>query len=120
MKICLLVFILLYLILEGCSPPVDATQKPNFIIIVADDLGYADVGFHGSDIATPNLDRLASKGVQLEQFYACPMCTPTRAGLMTGRYPIRFGLMRSVIPPQRDFGMPPGEFTIAEMLSFGL
>lgn len=91
-------------------------QKPNIIIILADDLGYADVGFHGSDIKTPNIDRIASEGVVLEQFYACPMCSPTRAGLMTGRYPNRFGLMRAVIPPYREYGMPPEEFTIAEML----
>ncbi|MGQ7868733.1 sulfatase-like hydrolase/transferase [Sunxiuqinia sp. sy24] len=92
-------------------------KRPNIIILLADDLGYADVGFHGSDIKTPNIDRLAIEGVQLEQFYACPMCTPTRAGIMTGRYPIRFGLMRSVIPPQRKYGMPPEEFTVAEMLA---
>lgn len=95
----------------------DKQTKPNIVIILADDLGYGDVGFHGSDIKTPNIDRLAKEGVQMEQFYACPMCTPTRAGLMTGRYPIRFGLMRAVIPPQREFGMPPEEFTIAEMLA---
>ncbi|MCY1722073.1 sulfatase-like hydrolase/transferase [Prolixibacteraceae bacterium Z1-6] len=92
-------------------------RKPNIIIILADDLGYADVGFHGSDIETPHIDRIASEGVVLEQYYACPMCSPTRAGLMTGRYPIRFGLMRAVVPPQRVFGMPPEETTIAEMLS---
>jgi len=92
-------------------------EKPNIIIILADDLGYADIGFHGSDIKTPNIDRLATEGVQLEKFYACPMCTPTRAGLMSGRYPIRFGMMRAVVPPQREFGMTPKEFTIAEMLA---
>ncbi|MDB4584754.1 sulfatase-like hydrolase/transferase [Draconibacterium sp.] len=92
-------------------------DKPNIVIILADDLGYGDVGFHGSDIKTPNIDRLASEGVQLEQFYACPMCSPTRAELMTGRYPIRFGIMRAVIPPQREYGMPSDEFTIAEMLA---
>jgi arylsulfatase B len=92
-------------------------EKPNIIIILADDLGYADVGFHGSDIKTPNIDRLATEGVQLEKFYACPMCSPTRAGLMSGRYPIRFGMMRAVVPPQREFGMTPEEFTIAEMFA---
>jgi arylsulfatase B len=92
-------------------------EKPNIIIILADDLGYADVGFHGSDIKTPNIDRLATEGVQLEKFYACPMCSPTRAGLMSGRYPIRFGMMRAVVPPQREYGMTPEEFTIAEMFA---
>jgi len=113
-------FLISSLCCAGCAikkPENNSGQKPNIVIILADDLGYGDVGFHGSDIQTPHLDRLAEKGVQLDQFYACPMCTPTRAGLMTGRYPIRFGLMRAVIPPQREFGMPPEEFTIAEMLA---
>ncbi len=91
-------------------------QKPNIVIILADDLGYADVGFHGSDIKTPHIDCIATEGVQFDEFYACPMCSPTRAGLMTGRYPIRFGLMRAVIPPQREYGLPSEEFTMAEML----
>jgi len=95
----------------------DGNSKPNIVIIVADDLGYGDVGFHGSDIQTPNLDRLANEGVSLEQFYVAPVCSPTRAGLMTGRYPIRFGMMRSVIPPQRNYGMDTDEDTMANMLS---
>ena len=77
-----------------------APARPNILIIVADDLGFADVGFNGGKvIATPNLDRLATTGVNLTDFRACPMCSPTRAGLMTGRWPARFGLMRAVIPP---------------------
>lgn len=92
--------------------------KPHIVILVADDLGYGDVGFNGGKgIATPHLDRLAADGVRLKRFYACPMCSPTRAGLMTGRYPLRFGLMRAVIPPWRKYGMPPKEHTIAEMLA---
>src|SRR5262245_30444271 len=61
-----------------------ADSKPNILYIIADDLGWKDVGFHGSDIKTPTLDALAAKGAKLEQFYAQPMCTPTRAALMTG------------------------------------
>jgi hypothetical protein len=64
-----------------------AAPQPNIVYILADDLGWGDVGFHGSDIKTPTLDQLAKTGAQLEQFYAQPMCTPTRAALMTGRYP---------------------------------
>src|SRR5262252_10841118 len=75
-----------------------ADKKPNIIYIVSDDQGWKDVGYHGSDIRTPNIDRLAATGVRLEQFYAQPMCTPTRAALMTGRYPFRYGLQTAVIP----------------------
>ena len=112
----ILIIILALVGLSSCAGN-SYSQKPNIIIILADDLGYADVGFHGSDIKTPNIDRIATEGVVLDQYYACPMCSPTRAGIMTGRYPIRFGLMRAVVPPQRVFGMPPEEITIAEMLS---
>ena len=65
---------------------------PNIVYIISDDQGWKDVGFHGSDIKTPNLDALAVSGARLEQFYTQPMCTPTRAALMTGRYPFRYGL----------------------------
>ena len=63
-----------------------ADAKPNIVYIVSDDLGWKDVGFNGcADIKTPNLDQLAGNGVKFSQFYAQPMCTPTRAALMTGR-----------------------------------
>ena len=92
--------------------------KPNLLIILADDLGYADVGFNGgTTFATPNIDRLAKTGVILGDFRACPMCSPTRAGLMTGRWPLRFGMMRAVVPPWSRYGLPPGEKTIADLLA---
>ncbi|MBD3672226.1 MAG: sulfatase-like hydrolase/transferase [Planctomycetaceae bacterium] len=99
-----------------CTGLLRANDKPNIVVIVADDLGYADVGYHGSDIQTPNIDSLAKQGVALEKFYVCPMCSPTRAGLLTGRYPNRFGLMRAVIPPWRDYGLPQEEVTLPELL----
>ena len=93
-------------------------RKPNILIIVADDLGYADTGFNGSDTAkTPNLDRFAESGVKLTDFRACPMCSPTRAGLMTGRWPIRFGMMRAVVPPWSKVGLPASEETLPELLA---
>ena len=115
MKVLMPIYCLIALAFTACN--VDDTQKPNIVIILADDLGYADVGFHGSDIQTPNLDKLAEQGVRLENFRSCPLCSPTRAGLMTGRYPIRFGMMRAVVPPHRNYGLDPNEETIPEMLA---
>ncbi|TWT89371.1 sulfatase-like hydrolase/transferase [Neorhodopirellula pilleata] len=93
-----------------------AADPPNVVVLLADDLGWAGVGYHEDWFQTPNIDRLVADGVELDRFYVAPMCSPTRAGLMTGRYPIRFGLARAVIPPQRDFGLPVDETTLAESL----
>lgn len=71
--------------------PIAFADKPNVLVIVADDMGWADVGYHGSPIPTPNIDRLCRQGVELDQHYVAPMCTPTRVGLLTGRYWSRFG-----------------------------
>lgn len=90
---------------------------PNIVILLADDLGWADVSYHGGYVKTPNIDRLKSDGVELDRFYVCPMCSPTRAATMTGRYPIRFGLARAVIPPWRNFGLDAGEVTMADALA---
>jgi arylsulfatase B len=93
------------------------TKKPNIIIILADDLGWGDVGFHGSDIKTPYLDQLANEGVVLNRYYTAPVCSPTRAGLLTGRYPNRFGLRETVVPPWSDFGVDTLEEYIPQMLA---
>ena len=90
------------------------SAKPNIVYIVADDLGWKDVGFHGSDIKTPNIDALAAGGVRLEQFYVQPMCTPTRACLMTGRYPFRYGLQTAVIPSAHTYGLPTDEWLLPQ------
>lgn len=111
----------LLLMLIGCCAPLSATPlaaKPNLLVILADDLGYADVGFNGGKtIATPNLDRLAATGINLTDFRACPMCSPTRAGLLTGRWPGRFGMMRAVVPPWSSYGMPEDEKTLPQLLA---
>lgn len=91
-------------------------SRPNIVIILADDLGWANVGFHGSPILTPHLDRLAEEGIQLNRFYTAPISSPTRAGLMTGRYPSRLGIRTTVIPPWRDFGLDPEEEILPEIL----
>src|SRR5690606_9605398 len=92
-------------------------DKPNIVILLADDLGFHDVGFHGGEIRTPNIDKLAAEGVELERFYVHPVCSPTRAGLMTGRYPIRYGSMRAVYPPWRKGGLDTTEKTLADGLA---
>lgn len=94
-------------------------SRPNIIVILTDDLGYGDLGSYGADlIRTPELDRMAAEGVRLTNFYAAAnVCTPSRAGLMTGRYAIRSGLAEQVIQPWSTHGLPADEITMAEMLS---
>jgi arylsulfatase I/J len=86
---------------------VTKTAKPDIVYILADDLGYNDVGFTGGkEIRTPNIDKLAAAGTVLNQFYVQPVCTPTRAALMTGRYPMRYSLQVGVIIPTAQYGLP--------------
>lgn len=101
---------------SGDSGPAD--RPPNFIIIFTDDQGYSDVGVFGAtDISTPNLDRMAEEGVKFTSFYvAAPVCTPSRAGLMTGCYPKRLGMALGVLWPWHRVGLNPKELTIAEVL----
>ncbi|GAA4436420.1 sulfatase-like hydrolase/transferase [Bremerella cremea] len=87
------------------------------VVLLADDMGWNSVGYHNAEFQTPNIDSIAADGMTLNRFYVAPMCSPTRAGLMTGRYPIRFGCARAVIPPYRDFGLPTSEVTLPEMLA---
>ena len=96
-------------------------EKPNFVIIFCDDLGYGDIGVFGNPIIrTPNLDLMAHQGQKWTQFYvADPVCTPSRAGLLTGRYPIRSGMTSSKRPvffPDSANGLKSEEITIAEVL----
>lgn len=93
-----------------------AATKPNFIIIFADDLGYNDLGCFGSKkIKTPNLDRLAREGRKFTNFMvASPVCSPSRAALLTGCYPKRVGLHKHVLFPTSDYGLNPAEYTIAD------
>ena len=108
---------LLPAVLVGLAAPAHgADGKPNIVYIVADDLGWKDVGFHGSDIKTPNIDKLAEGGVRFEQFYAQPMCTPTRACLMTGRYPFRYGLQTMVIAGTHTYGLSVDEWLLPQAL----
>lgn len=89
-------------------------QRPNILFIVADDLGWSDVGWHNGFSKTPNLDRLVREGVELNQHYVQPVCTPTRTALMSGRYPGRFG--PHALAPSNLRAMPPGTITLAAAL----
>ena len=98
------------------AAPAKTETRPNIIFILADDLGWKDVGYHGSDIKTPNIDALAQTGARLEQFYAMPMCTPTRAAFLTGRYPLRYGLQTAVIPSAGKYGLATDEVSLPQAL----
>lgn len=92
-------------------------KKPNIIVILVDDLGWGDVGYHGSNILTPNIDKLSREGVILNRFYTAPICTPTRVGLLTGRYPNRVGIRKTTIPPWSDFGLDATEVLLPQRLA---
>ncbi len=98
-------------------PDARESRPPNFILIFVDDLGYGDLsGFGHPTIRTPNLDRMAAQGVRLTSFYVgSPACTPSRAALLTGRYPSRSG-MHHVLGPESQTGLPASEITLAEAL----
>ena len=89
-------------------------RRPNVIIFLADDLGWADVGFHGSPIDTPSLDRLAREGTELHRFYTTPICSPTRAAMMTGRDPVRLGVVYATILPWLNHGIHTEEHFMPE------
>ena len=71
------------------------SKSPHIVLVVIDDLGWSDVGFQGSRIQTPNINKLAAEGVILDNYYVQPLCTPTRSTLMTGRYPIHTGALKN-------------------------
>jgi arylsulfatase A len=103
----------------AAAPLVGASRrKPNLIVVLTDDLGYGDLrSYGGRVIKTPQLDRMAKAGARLTSFYASAnLCTPSRAGLLTGRYPIRTGLGKDVIFSDSNSGLPLAEITIPELL----
>lgn len=101
--------------LVGCGVACGA-PKPNFIVVNVDDLGYADIGPYGSSNRTPHLDRLAREGRKLTSHYAAPVCSPSRASLMTGCYPKRVLPISGVLFPAGAVGLNPAEITVAEVL----
>ena len=89
-------------------------KKPNVIIILVDDLGWADISLRGAPFKTPNIDSLFKEGVSLNRFYTTPICSPTRAALMTGRDPLKLGVAYSVIMPWMNNGIHPDEHFMPE------
>ena len=106
-----LVFVPLLILRAADTPP---ASRPNILLIVADDLGWSDVGWHGGFSKTPHLDRLVREGIELDQHYVQPVCTPTRTALMSGRYPGRFG--PHALAPSNLRAMPLGTITLASAL----
>ncbi len=100
----------------AAGPAAAADAPPNILYVTADDLGWKDVGFHGSTIRTPTLDRLAKDGARLEHFYVQAFSTQTRAAVITGRYPMRYGLQTMQIQWYSEFGLPTDERTLPEAL----
>lgn len=116
--------------LHGAASPIQ--KQPHILLIVADDYGYNDIGYHQNQespanptgarttnavIKTPNLDRLASEGMRLENYYVQPLCSPTRATIMTGRYASHTGLGPSIIKPNHAYGLPANETLIPQVLN---
>ena len=95
-----------------------ATPKaPNVVILLADDLGWADVGYHDGEIKTPAIDRLAREGVRIERFYSAPICSPTRAALLTGRDPLKLGIAYDQLHPWYNAGLSPGAYTLSSVFA---
>ena len=117
MKKTLIIFLLVFNVIQSQNK---RTEKPNLVIIMTDDMGWADVGFNGcKDIPTPNIDVIANEGVRFDEGYVSfPVCGPSRAGLLTGRYQDRFGFTTnpSIDPNNPKAGLPTTEETIATVL----
>lgn len=112
---------ILFCLASGVTGFAAETDRPNFIVILADDLGYGDLGCYGSTtIKTPHLDRMAAEGTRFTDFYsASPLCSPSRAALLTGCYPKRVGLEKWVLRPDSKQGIHTDETTLAELLRSG-
>lgn len=105
----------LLLFITACAA-VNAADRPHIVYLMADDLGWQDLGYLGKEIRTPHIDRLAEGAVRLNQFYVQPYSSQTRAALMTGRYPFRYGLQTLSLLPQSPYGLPVEERVLAQTL----
>ena len=112
----MLSLILVASLFNHAQAAVNKSSPPNIIVILADDLGWNDVGYHGSEINTPNLDRLAAEGLELDRFYAQPTCSPMRAALMTGKSPKTLGISRAIAKNQK-VGLDLSEIILPQRLN---
>ena len=113
----LLLFIRSCLVVQAvCTAHVD---KPNIILFVIDDLGWNDTGYQGADYTTPTIDSLAAEGIRLGQYYVQPLCSPSRAALLAGRYPYHLGLASDVITNGHPYGLGLEETIFAQPLKKG-
>ncbi|MCY1720814.1 sulfatase-like hydrolase/transferase [Prolixibacteraceae bacterium Z1-6] len=100
----------------SCTPDAPKNERPNVIIIYTDDQGAIDLNsFGATDLVTPNMDKIVNSGIKFTQFYGAPICSPSRAGLLTGKTPQRAGVPGNVSPNSEKAGLPPEQYTIAEM-----
>jgi len=112
--------ILLFGMIAGCIAETSQSGKPNVIVIYTDDQGAIDLNSFGAhDLVTPHMDRIVTSGIKFTQFYGAPVCSPSRAGLMTGKIPHRAGVPGNVSPTNPRAGMPGSEYTMAEMFKDG-
>lgn len=114
---CMLLLVLLQSCVTGNFVAAAEPARPNVVFFLIDDLGRNDCGFMGGDeIKTPHIDKLAAAGATLAAHYVQPLCSPTRAALLTGRYPMRYGLQVGVVKPWANYGLPLSERTLAQDL----
>lgn len=101
---------------RGGAPSGSSRRPRHVVLVVADDLGYADLGYTGSNISTPHIDALARQGVKLANFYVQRACSPSRAALMTGRYNIRYGFQSGVLTNRNNFSLPLSETILPQFV----
>ena len=101
---------------SSCLVALAASKQPHVVIMVLDDIGWADVSYHGGDFPTPAIDGLATTGVDLTRWYIQPVCSPTRSSIMTGRFPFHTGMQHyTTLAPGTTAHMPTDQETVAEL-----